>query len=136
VSIRPASGRVSILEYLINVCLATGGLSLFGIATVLADDEGVNNGEDVTRPLDRFDVRLQYKTLPDMDKFHEEFDNRDQETLTLRSDLVLFKKPDQIGLRVDLPIVWNNNPNTENRLGKTQSGLGDLLFQAIYAHFL
>jgi hypothetical protein len=34
-------------------------------------------------------VRLQYETLPDMDEFHEEFANRDQETLTLRSDLVL-----------------------------------------------
>jgi outer membrane putative beta-barrel porin/alpha-amylase len=125
---------VSILGYLINLCLAIGGLSLFGIATALAEDEGTNNGEDVTRPINRFDVRLQYETLPDMDKFHEEFDNRDQETLTLRTDLVLFQKPDQIGLRVDLPIVWNNKPNTENRLGNTQSGLGDLLFQAIYAH--
>jgi hypothetical protein len=83
---------------------------------------------------DRFDVRLQYETLPDMGKFHEEFDNRYQETLTLWTDLVLFQKPDQIGLRVDLPIVWNNNLNTENRLGKTQSGFGDLLFQSIYAH--
>jgi hypothetical protein len=42
-----------------------------------------------------------------MDEFHEEFDNRDQETLTLRSDRVFFQEPDQIGLRIDLPIsIW------------------------------
>jgi hypothetical protein len=111
-----------------------GILLVFGGATASAQDEATNNGEDLTRPLNRFDVRLQYETLPDMDEFHEEFGNRDQETLTLRSDLVFFQKPDQIGLRIDLPIIWNNKPNTENRTGSVQSGLGDLLFQAIYAH--
>jgi hypothetical protein len=44
-----------------------------------------------------------------------------------------FPEAGQIGLRVDLPIIWNNKPLSENRLG-AQSGLGDLLFQAIYAH--
>jgi hypothetical protein len=97
---------------------------VLGGATASAQDEATNNGEDLTRPLNRFDVRLQYETLPDMDEFHEEFDNRDQETLTLRSDLVFFQKPDQIGLRIDLPIIWNNKPNTENRTGSVQSGLG------------
>jgi hypothetical protein len=69
-----------------------------------------------------------------MDKFHEEFDNRDQETLTLRTDLFFFQIPDQVGLRIDLPIIWNNKPNTDNRSGSVQSGLGDLLFRPIYAH--
>jgi hypothetical protein len=40
---------------------------------------------------------------------------------------------DQIGFRIDLPIIWNK-PDSENRSGSVQSGLGDLLFQAIYAH--
>jgi hypothetical protein len=111
-----------------------GILLVFGDATASAQDETTNNGEDLTRPLNRFDVRLQYEALPDMDQFHEEFDNRDQETLTLRSDLVFFQKPEQMGLRIDLPIIWNNKPNTENRTGSVQSGLADLLFQAIYAH--
>jgi hypothetical protein len=66
-----------------------GILLVFAGATASAQDEATNNGEDLTRPLNRFDVRLQYETLPDMDEFHEEFGNRDQETLTLRSDLVL-----------------------------------------------
>jgi hypothetical protein len=65
-----------------------GILLVLGNATASAQDQTTNNGEDLTRPLNRFDVRLQYETLPDMDKFHEEFDNRDQETLTLRSDLL------------------------------------------------
>ena len=69
----------------------TAILLVLGGATASAQDQTVNNGEDLTRPLNRFDVRLQYETLPDMDKFHEEFDNRDQETLTLRSDLFFFR---------------------------------------------
>lgn len=116
------------LRWMAGIFLVLGG------ANALAQDQTTNNGEDLTRPLNRFDVRLQYETLPDMDEFHEEFDNRNQETLTLRSDFFFFQKPDQIGLRIDLPIIWNNKPNTENRTGSVQSGLGDLLFQAIYAH--
>lgn len=115
----------SILWCLLDLRWLAGILLVFGGATASAQDETTNNGEDLTRPLNRFDVRLQYETLPDMDQFHEEFDNRNQETLTLRSDLVFFQKPDQIGLRIDLPIIWNNKPNTENRTGSVQSGLGD-----------
>jgi hypothetical protein len=128
------SGRQSIFRHLPNLRWATLSLALLGVATASAQDEATNNGEDVTRPINRFDMRLQYETLPDMEEFHEEFDNRDQETLTLRSDLVFLQIPDQIGLRIDVPIIWNNKPNTENRSGSVQSGLGDLLFQAIYAH--
>jgi hypothetical protein len=124
-----------ILRYLTDLLWAAAAvLFLFEAATAAAQDQATNNGQDVTRPLDRFDVRLQYESLPDMDKFGEEFDNRDQETLTLRSDLVFFQEPNLIGLRIDLPMIWNNKPDTENRLGNVQSGLGDMLFQVIYAH--
>ena len=34
---------------------------------------------------------------------------------------------DQMGFRIDLPIIWNK-PDSENRSGSVQSGLGDLLF--------
>jgi len=45
-----------------------------------------------------------------------------------------FPEAGQIGPGVDLPIIWNNKTVSENRLGAAQSGLGDLLFQTIYAH--
>jgi hypothetical protein len=31
---------------------------------------------------------------------------------------------DQIGFRIDLPIIWNNKPDSENRSGSVQSGPG------------
>jgi hypothetical protein len=105
-----------------------------GAARAVAQEQSTNDGEDVTRPLDRFDVRLQYESLPDTEKFGEEFANRNQETLTLRTDWVFFQQPDLMGLRIDLPVIWNNKPGVPNRAGDTQSGLGDMLLQVIYAH--
>ena len=98
---KPASNY----RYFLDFRWATVFLALLAAATASAQDEATNDGEDVTRPLNRFDVRLQYETLPDMEQFHKEFDSQDQETLTLRTDLVFFQKPDQIGLRIDLPII-------------------------------
>ena len=103
---------------------------------VAADDEEVpNNGEDVTRPINRFDLRMQYQSLPDgTSSSGSTLDDRSQETLTLRSDLVFFQKPDQFALRVDLPFVWTNKTSSSNPDGNMKSGVGDLLTQMVYAH--
>jgi hypothetical protein len=64
-------------------------------------------------------------------KFHEEFDNQNQETLTLRSDRVFSRNR----TKSDCASICNNlEQQAEDRTGSVQSGLGDLLFQAIYAH--
>lgn len=97
-----------------------------------AAEEPTNNGEDPTKPLNRFDIRFQYETLPNVTKSGRFFEDRHEETLTLRSDLVLFTKPDQFALRVDLPFVWSNKVTSENPRGVRQFGLGDLLLQAVY----
>ncbi|MBC8127781.1 MAG: hypothetical protein H8M99_11635 [Gloeobacteraceae cyanobacterium ES-bin-144] len=113
-------------------------ISIVGIAVhcaglaIAADETAVNHGEDLTAPVDRFDLRMQFKSLPDVVKKNETFDDLSQETLTLRSDLIFFNKPDQLALRFDLPLVWNNKPNEQNPDGFTEFSMGDLLMQAIY----
>ncbi|MEY3895649.1 MAG: hypothetical protein RLZZ214_1168 [Verrucomicrobiota bacterium] len=102
------------------------------LAQAPAGEAEVNHGEDFTRPLDRFDLRTQFETLPDDRRSGREFDDLDNETLTLRTDLLLFNKPDQLALRFDLPLVWSNKPNDQNPDGASEFGMGDFLAQAIY----
>jgi hypothetical protein len=102
----------------------------------VAAEEPANNGEDLTKSINRFDLRLQGLTLPDAREGGRLFDDRHQETLTLRTDLMLFTKPDQLALRIDLPLVWSNKPTSENPDGRTQFGMGDLLLQAVYVRTL
>lgn len=114
------------------VFLATRFITDSGWALTPELEDADNNGEDVTKPINRFDVRFQVKTLPDATESGQTFDNQRNETLTLRSDLRLFSKPDQLALRIDLPLIWSNKPSSENKNGANEFGLGDLLLQAAY----
>lgn len=110
-------------------------LGVFGTfchAQSRVDEKPVNSGEDLTAPLDRFDLRMQFETLPDQKRKGEVFDDLSTETITLRTDLLLFAKPDQLALRFDLPLEWSNKPNDQNPAGDTEFGMGDFLAQAIY----
>ena len=100
--------------------------------TTTFQEHVVNSGEDITAPIDRFDLRMQFKSLEDVSHKGVEFDDISNETLTLRTDLVLFNKPDQLALRFDLPLIWSNKPNNQNPEGNTEFGMGDFLMQAIY----
>lgn len=112
--------------------------SLLGVLCTLcsaqtsSEVKSVNSGEDLTAPLDRFDLRMQFETLPDQKRKGEVFDDLSTETLTLRTDMLLFAKPDQLALRFDLPLEWSNKPNDQNPEGDTEFGMGDFLAQAIY----
>ena len=106
------------------------------IAQTTAEEHAINTGEDITAPLDRFDMRMQFKSLPDASHNGAEFDDLSTETLTLRTDFLLFKKPDQLALRFDLPLEWSNKPNDQNPDGSTEFGMGDFLAQAIYVREL
>lgn len=108
--------------------------SVFCRAAAPSGEEPVNNGEDFTKPLNRFDTRFQFETLPDATRSGRFFDDRHAETLTFRSDLVFFQKPDQLAVRLDLPLEWSNKPTSQNPNGRTQFGMGDLLAQAAYLH--
>ena len=108
----------------------TSGLST---AADPASEDEANSGEDITDPLNRFDLRWQIRTLPDATAESGQFlDDRRAETLTLRSDLLFFPKPNRLALRVDLPLMWSNKPSSENPRGLTEFGLSDLLLQALY----
>ena len=104
-----------------------------GSAADPAAEGAVNFGEDITDPLNRFDLRWQIRTLPDTTaESGQVLDDRRAETLTLRSDLLFFPKPNRLALRVDLPLMWSNKPSSENPRGLTEYGLSDLLLQALY----
>jgi hypothetical protein len=120
---RSLLGLVALLS-----CLGSG---LGRTETPLAE-KPVNHGEDITQPIDRFDVRMQFKSLPDETESGKTFDDLSDETLTLRTDLLFFTRPDQLALRFDLPLVWSNKPESDNPHGFTEFGMGDILMQAIY----
>ncbi len=111
-----------------------GSGMLTGVGRAASEIEADNNGEDFTRPVNRFDTRLQVQTLPKTSFGGELVDNRHQETITLRTDLVLFKKPDQIALRLDLPLEWSNKPTKQHPAGVNRFGVGDMLAQVAYIH--
>jgi len=98
------------------------------------DDVLTNDGDDDTNPINRFDVRSQATWLPDEVTSEGTFDGLYREAERLRTDLVLFSAPNQVKLRVDLPLAWSNAPTSQNPSGATQFGLGDVLLQGLYAH--
>ena len=87
------------------------------------DSAAENSGQDPTKPVSRFDVRVQYEDLPA---------GLEAETLTLRLD-----KPFTLGngwklsSRIDVPLQLNDVPGVDNPAGKTEFGLSDVLMQAL-----
>lgn len=82
-----------------------------------------NSGQDPTKPVARFDTRIQYANLPN---------GFEQGTLTLRVD-----KPFDLGggwklnTRFDVPTSLSNVPGPGNPPGKTDFGLDDALVQLL-----
>ncbi len=85
----------------------------------------INYGEDFTRPLARFDVRLKYQ---------DKGDGSDALVNTYRVDYPLqLKNGWNIVTRADLPMISNNTRGPDNREGHWGLGLGDALTQVIVA---
>jgi hypothetical protein len=95
-----------------------------------------NDGNDDTNPINRVDLRAQYTSLPDAVTPDKVLGDRSRDRETLRDDLVFPQGPDQIQLRIDVPLVWSNVPTSDNPEGHGQFGLGDLLVQGSYSHAL
>jgi len=90
-----------------------------GACTCFAED--VNNGQDITRPLTRFDVRYQFQTLPAPA-------NGSNNTLTLRTDRPFTLTKDlKFSTRLDMPFMISNANGPDNLDGKVKAGLGDIL---------
>lgn len=88
-----------------------------------ASEHADNSGQDPTRPVTRFDVRLKYQDQPQ---------GLDAETLTLRVD-----KPFVLGggwslsTRGDIPVIRNKAFTPQDPDGDHKVGLGDILTQAL-----
>jgi hypothetical protein len=102
----------------------------------IAKGHAVNSGEDITAPPNRFDLRMQFETLPDQKRKGEVFDDLSTETITLSPNLLIFAEPDKLALRFDLPLESTNKPNNQNPDGSTEFGMGDFIVQAIYVREL
>ena len=90
--------------------------------------EQINNGQDLTRPVTRVDVRYQMVNVPG--GFH-------QDIYTLRSDAAI--KPGGkwvIALRGDIPTIYGDVPASDNEAHKMQFGLGDIVTQAAAGYLI
>ena len=90
-------------------------------------EETPNNGQDITRPLTRFDVRYQYLNSSQKDSDHD-----DQHIATLRMDRPFFLGGGwKLATRFDVPLLLTNFRSGDNLAGHTRFGLGDVLAQAL-----
>lgn len=87
--------------------------------------EGVTNGNDITRPLHRIDLFANY-TRPG--------EGINTSTATLRYERPFhLDESSKLALRFELPFVRSNETSPDNPGGNYQSGLGDILLQAVYS---
>jgi hypothetical protein len=100
-------------------------LMALSFITPVGAEEEVNNRQDFTPPLARFDVRFQYQNSPPSD-------NDNGYITTLRVD-----KPFRLGnawslvTRFDLPFFLTDAVSTDNPNGNYEFGLGDVLAQGV-----
>jgi hypothetical protein len=89
----------------------------------ITNDEPVNNGQDITRPINRLDVRYQFVSVPD--GYH-------QDIYTLRCDGAVKLSNDwSMALRGDIPTVYGDVRSRDNKKKKMQFGLADIVTQAV-----
>jgi hypothetical protein len=97
---------------------------------VWAAEEEINNGQDPTRPLTRFDFRYQYQNLPP-----DENDN--VHIFTPRADKPFVLAPHwSLATRIDLPLFLTEALSPDNLDGDYEFGLGDLLLQGLLLNAL
>ena len=92
--------------------------------------EEVNNGQDITKPLTRLDIRYEYQNSPFLEGSHD-----DAHIITFRLDKP-FKLSSQwqIAARLDLPVMFTDRTSKDNTQGNTHFGLSDILAQALVVH--
>ena len=110
-------------------------IGLFVVPTFAADEstpqfhpaaqvaEQINNGQDITRPVTRVDVRYQFVNVPG--GFH-------QDIYTLRSDgAIKFSDKWELAMRGDIPSVYGDVLAGDNEHAKMQFALGDIVTQIV-----
>jgi hypothetical protein len=91
----------------------------FSTGALAEESKVLNNGQDLTRPLARFDTRYQYQLLKN---------GRSKNTFTARTDRpFVINERWQVATRVDLPLVLSNKVTADEPNGALKGGLGDVL---------
>ena len=109
------------------ICLL---LISMNIRISFAEDEVLNNGQDITRPLTRFDVRYQFQRLPSPADGNSNIATlRADHPFTLTSDL-------KFTARFDMPFVVSTATGPDNLDGSTKVGFGDLLAMGLLIYKL
>ena len=88
-----------------------------------ASEEEINNGQDITKPLTRVDVRQKYQDLPG-DNFTSVTTLRVDKPFVLDSGWVA-------STRTDLPFAYTDVPSTDNPNGDKEFGVSDSLIQLL-----
>lgn len=94
------------------------------------DKEELNNGQDITKPLARLDIRYEFQNSPFLEGSRD-----DTHVVTFRVD-----KPFELAsgwmlaTRVDVPVMFTDRVSKDNTRGNTHFGLSDVLAQALLVH--
>ena len=93
-------------------------------ATQDTTKEEINTGQDITKPLSRFDIRYKYQQTTG---------RLDTSLMTFRLDVPFkFKSGWQLSTRFDLPLVYSDVPSRDNPRGDYEFGTGDFLTQFLF----
>lgn len=88
---------------------------------VLAREGSINTGEDILRPLDRFDIRYKYQ---------QSTGDTDTSQMTFRLDAPFVIEDDwKLATRFDMPVVRTDMISSDNPNGDYEIGTGDVLTQ-------
>lgn len=109
------------------------GAALVG-THAMADDpapasEPVNTGQDVTNPVQRIDLRANF-TIPGASG-GSAGDLRTYSFVARYDRPIILGDGWKVGLRFDVPFVFNNVPSPDNPAGEGRVGYGDTLAQAL-----
>jgi hypothetical protein len=124
--------RVGSSHLLVSTCLAVVSAAHAQSADTAAEteaDQTVNEGQDITKPVRRIDLRLEYTEPGDSGGSAGQLNKW---SLKLRHDApVQLDDTWKIALRIDLPVAYNNVPSSDNPSGGYRAGYGDTLVQAL-----
>ena len=92
-----------------------------------AESEDINNGQDMTKPIMRVDLRYEYQNSPHLSESKD-----DAHIVTIRMDKPFDISPRwKLATRLDLPVMFTDRISKDNTQGNTHFGLSDILAQAM-----